>query len=111
MKRRSRKIDICGTTYTLRYADVDEDGHLPGFKSALAYGYTDTEKCEIVLDRKLSPGRHDMILVHEVLHAILDAQGLCSTLKLNKRTEELLIHGIAPAIVSSLRSLGLLRRD
>lgn len=99
-------------SYDLRFRKTEND---PGLVDC--DGYTDCTNGVIVIAEELTETRARDALVHELLHAIFDGQGVASYLKtLLKRgvkyedAEENLIRSLTPAIITSFRSAGLLSR-
>lgn len=105
LEQRAGSIDVCGQRYAIEIYTVLE-----------SQGECDYEAATIRL-RRQAPDRMADTLIHEVLHAILDAAGIGWTMrgrfKLSKRAydkfEEDFVRMMTPALLSTLRNAGWLR--
>lgn len=83
-------MNICGKDYTLRREDTIGN-----------YGLCEPSKALITVSETLAPAiPFEMIVLHEVLHAILHETGLTCLVK--ERSEEAIVHGLA----TQLHNLG-----
>lgn len=111
-RRKPFIIEICGLKYRVLFRNEDTD---PGMKGN--WGYFNAETQTITLHPDNLETRALDTLVHEIMHAIFDAQGIETYLSTQlkkgckvKEAEEQIIRLLTPALITSLRSAGLLSR-
>lgn len=99
-----KRVQVLDLTYCVGVKEeLDLDGHP-------AEGITDYAAGEIWVrsDQAANPTRARGTLVHELIHAILDATGADDYLRRGK--EEDFVQAFAPALITTLESAGLLKR-
>jgi Zn-dependent peptidase ImmA (M78 family) len=103
MKRLPRKIQVCDLTYRVKTAARVRHEGKP------AKGLTEYEKCLITIERKTARSKEHRrsVMVHECLHAILDATNAWRLLK-NENVEEDFVERVAPALISTFISAGII---
>ncbi len=100
--REAKRLTICGLTYRVVFATVDEVHHLEDSDGLTSLG-TNT----IYVRAGMPESRMRDALLHEVLHAFLESSGVGSFLKDNfrgevdafERFEETLIRLVVPSII------------
>lgn len=99
-------LKICGLEYRVVYATSDEVPELAGNE-----GHTSCSTNTIAIRSNLPPSRKRDTLVHEVMHAFLEASGVGSFLADRvrgdyDRIEETLIRLVTPAIIRLIEDNG-----
>lgn len=112
--RRKAIVDICGVEYRVEFRSEEQD---PFVKNKEGYGDVDKGVLVIHQDYAANPTRARDVLLHEMLHQIANVTGLHHYLetKLKKgvkitEVEEIMIRLLTPALITSLRSAGLLSK-
>ena len=102
-------VDVCGYKYTVFSADPSR---VLGM-SETDEGYCRTEDCKIFLNKDLHHSRVPEVLLHELIHAIFDASGICYLFQLylpdqheaQGIMEEMMIRVLTPALRTTLRQV------
>lgn len=99
MKEGQRKLKICGLEYDVIFATAAEDPRLVDNE-----GFTDASACKIYVRSTLSPSRMRDTLLHEIVHAFVEASGLCGFLQASvrgnyDRFEEALVRLVTPSLL------------
>jgi Zn-dependent peptidase ImmA (M78 family) len=102
-------LDILGFEYKVYSASTKE---VPGFDDT-DEGYTQADTCTIFINKDVQPCRFRDVLIHEVLHAVFDASGICHLIQVylpnnsegNHLMEELMIRALTPALITTFRQI------
>ncbi len=103
------ELDVCGQRYRVLLSEAEGCAELGDDE-----GVTLGERTEIYIQRGLSASRKEDTLIHELIHALLDASGaghsLCEHLGLSedrwREFEEKLARLMAPAMLATFRGAG-----
>jgi hypothetical protein len=85
-----KSINVLGLRYDVVRRDVDDE-----------MGHVDVKRCEICVGRSLRGRRAREVLVHEVIHAVLEQLG-----RYGEYEDEQLVQGLAAGITSAFPEVG-----
>lgn len=95
-----------GTTEWRVYI-VDADDPALKVGGDACYAITDPDTCTILLSAEIKPARRPKFLVHELIHAAIDASGLAITQRWNDAREEVIVRQLSDHLAHALVGGGL----
>jgi hypothetical protein len=104
----NKQVDIGGILYTFKYRKAKR---VKGKQDLTVRGEIDFDKRVIEIEKGLAPSEETSVIIHEIMHGVLDAFIPAHILDAGDKVEELIVGPAARILAGALRSAKLLNEN